>query len=97
VWRVPSSRVTPATRQLPRQARFVGVSEHWAGKKVLVLERRYGKVASGEAVAPDLILIDGGKGQHRIAREVLTELGLDYLLSIGIAKGVKCQRDGGQR
>ena len=52
-----------------------------------VLERRYGKVASGEAVAPDLILIDGGKGQHHIAREVLTELGLDYLLSIGIAKG----------
>ncbi len=52
-----------------------------------VLERRYGKVASGEAVAPDLILIDGGKGQHRIARDVLTELGLDYLLSIGIAKG----------
>ncbi len=51
------------------------------------LERRYGKVASGESVAPDLILIDGGKGQHRIAREVLTELGLDHLLSLGIAKG----------
>ncbi len=51
------------------------------------LERRYGKVAEGEALAPDLILIDGGKGQHRIARDVLDELGLSHLLSIGIAKG----------
>jgi excinuclease ABC subunit C len=52
-----------------------------------VLERRYERVASGESPAPDLILIDGGKGQHRVAREVLTELGLDYLLTIGVAKG----------
>jgi excinuclease ABC subunit C len=52
-----------------------------------VLTRRYEKVAAGEAVAPDLILIDGGKGQHRVAREVLTDLGLGHLLSIGIAKG----------
>lgn len=51
------------------------------------LERRYGKVASGDAVAPDLILIDGGKGQHGIARDVLNELGLGYLNSIGVAKG----------
>ena len=51
------------------------------------LERRYGKVASGESVAPDLILIDGGKGQHGIARGVLDELGLGYLLSMGVAKG----------
>jgi len=51
------------------------------------LERRYSKVASGESPAPDLILIDGGKGQHRIAREVLTELNLAHLLTIGVAKG----------
>jgi excinuclease ABC subunit C len=51
------------------------------------LTRRYEKVASGEAPAPDLILIDGGKGQHRVAREVFAELGLDHLLSIGVAKG----------
>ena len=51
------------------------------------LARRYEKVATGETAAPDLILIDGGKGQHRVAREVLVELGLAHLLSVGVAKG----------
>ena len=51
------------------------------------LTRRYEKVATGEAAAPDLILIDGGKGQHGVAREVLAELGLAYLPSVGVAKG----------
>ena len=51
------------------------------------LTRRYEKVATGESPAPDLILIDGGKGQHGVAREVLTELGLAHLASIGVAKG----------
>ena len=51
------------------------------------LTRRYEKVALGETTAPDLILIDGGKGQHAVAREVLAELGLDHLASIGVAKG----------
>jgi excinuclease ABC subunit C len=51
------------------------------------LTRRYERVASGDAAAPDLILIDGGKGQHGVAREVLGELGLAYLPSVGVAKG----------
>jgi excinuclease ABC subunit C len=51
------------------------------------LTRRYEKVAAGDSPAPDLILIDGGRGQHRVAREVLTELALDHLASVGVAKG----------
>jgi excinuclease ABC subunit C len=51
------------------------------------LFRRYEKVASGDAVAPDLILIDGGKGQLGVARDVLAELGLQHLASVGVAKG----------
>lgn len=51
------------------------------------MTRRYEKVAAGDAVAPDLILIDGGKGQHKVTREVLSELGLGHLLTVAIAKG----------
>jgi len=52
-----------------------------------VLTRRYEKVASGEGVRPDLVLIDGGRGQLAMGVEVFTELGLEDLPSIGVAKG----------
>ena len=52
-----------------------------------VLQRRYEKISRGEGLVPDLILIDGGKGQVNVAREVLAELGLNDIFLFGVAKG----------
>jgi len=52
-----------------------------------VLTRRYKKVAAGEGKRPDLIFIDGGKGQLGVAMEVMQEVGLEDILLVGIAKG----------
>ncbi|MDO9150890.1 MAG: excinuclease ABC subunit UvrC [Methylotenera sp.] len=52
-----------------------------------VLTRRYKKVAAGEGKRPDLVFIDGGKGQLGVAIDVMAEVGLDDILLVGIAKG----------
>jgi len=49
--------------------------------------RRYDGIAAGEGTAPDLILIDGGKGQVGCAFSALADLGLSHIPLIGVAKG----------
>jgi len=55
-----------------------------------VLFRRFSKAVkerSGSLSLPDLVLIDGGKGQYSVSREVLNELGLHDLPILAVAKG----------
>lgn len=51
------------------------------------LLRRYTKLKEGEGRVPDILFIDGGKGQLRQAGEVLAELQIPDITVIGIAKG----------
>ncbi|MBZ0332723.1 excinuclease ABC subunit UvrC [Marinobacter sp. AL4B] len=53
-----------------------------------VLTRRYRRLVNGEGKKPDLVFIDGGKGQLNIAREVFDELEISDIPLIGVAKGV---------
>ncbi len=61
-----------------------------------VLRRRYQRALKEEAQLPDLLVIDGGKGQLSRARQVMTELGLDAIPLLGVAKG-PARRSGHER
>lgn len=52
------------------------------------LTRRFSKLKDGDGKLPDILLVDGGKGQMAMAREVLQELAVPELILLGVAKGV---------
>ena len=51
------------------------------------LTRRYKRIKDGEVAKPDVLLIDGGKGQLAEAEQVLKDLGIEGVTLIGVAKG----------
>ncbi|HEX4480948.1 MAG TPA: excinuclease ABC subunit UvrC, partial [Rudaea sp.] len=53
------------------------------------LERRYRRIQAGEGVLPDILLIDGGKGQVSQALKVLADLAVTGVLVVGVAKGAE--------
>ena len=64
----------------------ITAGDDYAAMKQALL-RRYQRVKKGEAKQPDILLIDGGKGQVKQAEEVMEELQLKDILLIGITKG----------
>ncbi|RLJ17286.1 excinuclease ABC subunit C [bacterium endosymbiont of Escarpia laminata] len=52
-----------------------------------VLERRYTRIKKGEVSMPDILFIDGGRGQIGVVEESLRELGISGLTLVGVAKG----------
>lgn len=53
-----------------------------------VLDRRFTRLAKGEAKMPDILLIDGGKGQLTQAHKILEKFQLPGVMLLGIAKGI---------
>jgi excinuclease ABC subunit C len=62
----------------------VGIDDFAAMREVV--HRRYLRLKKEKGSLPDLILIDGGKGQLSMAVSALRELGLDYIPIVGLAK-----------
>ena len=60
------------------------------------LRRRYARVKKGEVAMPDVLLVDGGKGQLAEAMTVLDELEMDRLPVVAVAKG-RARKPGAER
>jgi excinuclease ABC subunit C len=63
-------------------------SDDYAAIKQTV-SRHYKRALKENHFLPDIIMIDGGKGQLSVAREALMELGINEIPVIGIAKGIR--------
>jgi excinuclease ABC subunit C len=79
----PKARIPDPGSPIPDPARFG--SDDFAAMREVV-QRRYRKILEAGGPFPDLILIDGGKGQLSAAYEALEAIGLGNLVAVGIAK-----------
>ncbi len=66
------------------------------GAMAEALERRYARIKKGEVPMPDVLFVDGGKGQLGEAIKVLREMDLDWLNVVAVAKG-RARRPGAER
>ena len=66
------------------------------GAMAEALERRYARIKKGEVPLPDILFVDGGKGQLAEAMKVLSNLELDWLTVVGVAKG-RSRRPGAEQ
>ena len=64
---------------------IVGGDDYAAMRQVLT--RRYTRLQKGEGKLPDILIVDGGKGQLNQARAVFEELGVTNVVLLGVAKG----------
>jgi excinuclease ABC subunit C len=80
-FRIRGSSIPNAPLAAPRE---FGSDDFAAMREVV--QRRYRKVLEEGGPFPDLILIDGGKGQLSAAYEALEQIGLGNLVAVGIAK-----------
>jgi excinuclease ABC subunit C len=81
---LPAVPALPALSALPALPADLLLDDFAAMRQVI--GRRYRKVLEAGGPFPDLILIDGGKGQLTAAYEALAELGLERLVAVGLAK-----------
>jgi len=71
-----------------RRFNLAGIApgDDYAGMRQ-VIERRYARLKSEDGLLPDLVLVDGGKGQVGASTAALRELQLEHLPVVGVAKG----------
>jgi len=85
----------PAAGGGPAASRDIVPGDDYAAMRQ-VLTRRYRRIVAGEGRLPDLVLIDGGKGQLSTAMEVFAELGLSDIALVAVSKGEE-RRPGEER
>ncbi len=64
----------------------VAAGDDYAAIKQAV-KRRFTRLKSGEGLMPDVLLIDGGKGQLGVVRETLSDLDIKHIEIVGVSKG----------